>query len=97
MLHLQLHLLDMIKKYFERISLFTILAFVSLLLCVLLLISRQPDEIKGELLSHLIIASALFFGVDVLLKNILKLKTVWLWTIQILLLLIAVYVWIVSE
>ncbi len=76
---------------------FTILAFVSLLLFVLLLISRQPEEIKGELLSHLIIASALLFGADVLLKNVLKLKTVWLWTIQILLLLIAVYVWIVSE
>ena len=87
----------MLKKYFSKITLFTVMAFVSLLLFVLLLISRQPEEIKSELLYRSIVVCALFLGVDILLKNILKLKTVWLWTIQILLLLAAVYVWIVSE
>ncbi|MDQ2751969.1 MAG: hypothetical protein M3R72_03005 [Bacteroidota bacterium] len=87
----------MLKKYFSKITLFTVLAFVSLIFFVMLLISRQPEEIKSGLLFNLMIASALFLGVDVLLKNILKLKTLWLWLIQILLLLAAIYVWIVSE
>ncbi len=87
----------MIKKYFLRITLFTVLACLCLVALVISVISHQPQEIKNQLIFTLAPALFCFVFFDVLLKQIFRLTTGWLWLMQILLLLVAVYVWIVSE
>lgn len=87
----------MLKHFFERITLFTVLACLSLVVFIIVAISREAAIIKQTLLYHLGISVFVFAGIDVLLKQVLKLKTAALWAIQIFLLLVAVYVWIVSE
>ena len=87
----------MFKTYFSKVTLFTILAFLSLVAFVIIAISHQPDEIKNTLLYRLAFAVILFAGIDILLKQILKLKNGWLWAAQIFILFIAVYLWIISD
>ena len=86
----------MLKKYFSKITLFTVLAGFAVVAFIIVVISHQPQIIKRPSLYHLAIAALAFVGIDVLLKQVLKLRNVWLWILQILLLLIAVYVWIIS-
>lgn len=87
----------MIKEYFQKITLFTILTFLSFTALVIVAISHQPEEIKSILLYRLAFTLATLIATDVLLKQVLKLRTVWLWVSQIFLLIIAVYIWILSE
>lgn len=87
----------MLKKYFARITMFTVLASLSLVAFVIAAISHQADVIKDTILYHFAVATITFAGIDLLLKQILKLKTLWVWIIQIFLLLLAIYIWIVSE
>ncbi len=87
----------MMKKYFQKITLFTLLAFLSFTVFIIVAISRQPEEIKTGLLYHLALTFIILVAADVILKQILKLKTTWLWILQIFLLLVAIYIWIISE
>ncbi len=87
----------MLTKYFSRITLFTVLACLSLVALIITAISHQPEEIKAPVAYRLIMATLLFISIDILLKQVLKLKIGWLWFIQICLVLVAVYIWIVSE
>ncbi len=87
----------MLKNYFEKITLFTVMAGLSLVAFIIAAISHEADVIKESLLYHLGLAVILFAGIDVLLKYLLKGKTVWLWTIEFFLLLVAIYIWIISE
>ena len=87
----------MLKKYFSNITLFTVMAFLSLTALVIAAISRQPEEVKTTILYYLASTTLILVSLDVLLKQILKLKKGWLWAAQIFLLLAAVYIWIVSE
>lgn len=86
----------MLKKYFHTITLFTVMAFLSVTAFIIVAISRQPEGVKSLVLFRLAIAALLFFATDILLKQILKLKPIPLWLTQILLLLLAVYIWIIS-
>ncbi len=85
------------KKYFQTITLFTILAFLLLTTLIIVAISHQPEELKSDILLNLAIAILVIAAVDVLLKLILKLKKSWLWALQIFLLLVTIYIWIISE
>lgn len=87
----------MLKKYFSNITLFTVMAVVSLTAFIITAISRQPEELKTTLLYNIAIAIISFVCFDVLLKQILKLKKGWLWIAQVFLLLVAVYIWVISE
>ncbi len=91
-----IELSGMLKKYFSKITLFTILAFFCLTALFIVAISHQSAIIKEPWLYHLSIAVVLFITIDILLKLVLKLKPVWLWLIQIFLMLLAVYIWIIS-
>ena len=87
----------MLKKYFSNITLFTVMAFLSLTALVIAAISRQLEEVKTTIFYYLASSTLILVSLDVLLKQILKLKKGWLWAVQIFLLLAAVYIWIVSE
>ena len=86
----------MLTNYFAKITLFTVLTFAALLALIITAISRQAEEIKSLLMYRLAVATAILFVTDFVLKRIFKHRTGWLWTVQIFLLLIAVYIWIIS-
>ena len=87
----------MIKEYFQKITLFTTLAFLSLVALLIIAISHQPEEIKSVLLYRLTLTLVILIAADILLKQILKLKNAWLWISQLFLLVVAIYIWIISE
>ena len=87
----------MVRKYFSRITLFTLLACVCFTALLIVLISHETAEVKSWLLFRLFIGTILLIIIDVLVKRILNLKTAWVWALQIFLLLAAVYAWIISD
>lgn len=87
----------MIKKYFQTITLFTILAFLLLTALITVAISHQPAELKSDILYKISVGLLVVLVADTVMKLVLRLKTIWLWVLQIFLLLVAVYAWIIQD
>ncbi len=89
--------MDMLKKYFATLSLFTLLAIILAAVMIIVGISHQPTEIKSWLLLRLLAAVVCVLALDILFKFVLHLSRGWMWTLEILLLLVVVYLWIISD
>jgi hypothetical protein len=87
------------KKFFTRITPFLLLA-TGAFMSMLYLSFTQPSTTQQA--SWMIAAMFLpvivvMIVVDVILRKAFPLKTYWIWIIEIVLLLVAVYAWIVKE
>ncbi|WP_207493232.1 hypothetical protein [Aridibaculum aurantiacum] len=86
------------KKWYTRITLFPLLCALAVLGMLFFLVAERnsPAEVRYTLLVLLLPVVLGMVVADLILRKIIK-RLLWLWVVEIVLLLAAFYVWIVME
>jgi hypothetical protein len=87
------------KKFFSRITLFPLLTLVLVFVMIYLYITQPSSAGQGSWMIALMVLPvlAVMIVVDLVLRKTFPVKTYWIWLIEILLLLVAIYAWIIRE
>jgi len=87
-----------VKRVIKNVTLFIILAFVVVIGAVYFLLTQGsgPEGVGLVFVGSAIVFIGVMLLIDILLKRIFKLKLLWVWIVEVMLLLIVIYWWIVK-
>ena len=87
-----------VKRVIKNVTLFIILAFVVVIGAVYFLLTQGsgPEGVGLVFVGSAIMFIGVMLLIDILLKRVCKLKLLWVWIVEVMLLLIVIYWWIVK-